>query len=612
MYGEAMRPLLPSVPAGIALLLLVPGLAAGTPDAQQVQEALPTAADFPRAGLATRTQQAIGADARRAPHPCSDYRARGMRATARWGEWSASGGGRSVRVITFAYPGTTAGAAWRALRTAIQACPGTSAVRDDDGSRGRARLTIRAAGSTTVRMEVRMRPVAGSRLPARDRVIIYQRVGDAIQKVQVSRRAATAGDRALAQRVARVSRAKYLAARDRPGPARDTDAALADADALVARALPPLPPGATLNVALGDSMASGEARRWRGNVSWHVNWSRSDAFGDEAYWDTPTGESVAGCHRARGAGIRVPGTHSINLACSGALTTSMWSTRLLDFGQYKPGLDDGAVDPSFGRRAPGQLTLLARVARQAPIGTIVLSIGGNDMGFGEVMVACISAFMRPWPFEARCKDDPEVRRRLSDESLAAVERKVEAAIVRVHGVMADAGYANGSWQMIVQGFPRLIAEDARYPDTYAGKLYGGGCPVHSADVAWLNDRLPMTATMRAAARRASQATGHPVQVMDVSGLFAGRELCARGAAHVDQVAPDQVTARAERVQMVRALPPFGATEGLHPNQIGQQALQACIRAAIAGGTARSGRCDAPLDWAQVDATGLPLVRFTPE
>jgi hypothetical protein len=60
------------------------------------------------------------------------------------------------------------------------------------------------------------------------------------------------------------------------------------------------------------------------------------------------------------------------------------------------------------------------------------------------------------------------------------------------------------------------------------------------------------------------------------------------------------------------LPPFGTTEDFHPNQIGQQALQACIRQATVGGTARSGRCEAPLDWAQVDPTGLPLVRFTPE
>jgi hypothetical protein len=597
--------------AMITIVALAPAVLQGAPGPGRIVAALPTVADVPGAGLNARTAQVLGLDGARAPYPCTDARARGMRATVRWGEWNARGRGRSVRVITFRYPESVTAVTWRRLRSIIAACPRASALRDDDGSRGTAALVVRPTSRTMIRMDVVTRSASGSAAWGRDRVIIYQRVGDAIQKVQVSARVASARDRALAERVARVSRTKYLRAADQPGGVRDVDVA-ADVDALLARTVPALPAGAKLNVALGDSMASGEAGRWRGNVYWQANWAQSDAYGEQAYWDTPTGESVEGCHRARGAGISVPGTYAINLACSGALTTSMWSTRLLDYGQYKPGVDDSAVNPSTSRRAPGQLTMLARVARQAPIGTIVMSIGGNDLGFGEVMMACIGAFMRPWPFEARCKDDPDVRRRLSDESLAAVARKVEAAIVRVHATMTSAGYANGSWSLIIQGFPRLIAEDSRYPDTYAGRLYAGGCPVHSVDVAWLNEHLPMTATMRAAARRASAATGQPVQVMDLSGVFAGRELCARGAAHVDQIDPEAVTARAERVQMARALPPFGRTEGFHPNQIGQQALQACIRAATAGGTARSGRCEAPRDWAQVDPTGLPLVRFTPE
>lgn len=591
---------------------LAPGAVMGAPATEKIVAALPSTADLPGAGLGARTERVLGTGSVRAPYPCSDARSRGMPGTDRWGEWNARGGGRSVRVITFTYPDSRTSGAWQRLRAAIAACPGASAVREDDGSRGTATLVMRRSGRATIRMDVLTESASGSAAWSRDRVIVYQRVADAIQKVQVSRRIASARDRLLADRIARVARAKYLTHAAGAGPGRDGDPLAADVDALLTQAIPALPPGARLNVALGDSMASGEAGRWRGNVYAQLNWPQADAYGEHAYWDTPVGESVAGCHRAKGAGINVPGTYTINLACSGALTTSMWSTRLLDYGQYKPGVDDGTVDPTSGRRVPGQLTLLAGVARRAPIGTIVMSIGGNDMGFGEVMLACMGAFMRPWPFEARCKDDPGVRRRLSDESLAVVERKVEAAIVRVHATMRAAGYANGSWGLIVQGFPRLMAEDSRYPDTLAGKLYAGGCPVHSADVAWLNERLTMTSTMRAAARSASAATGHPVQVMDLSGLFAGRELCARGAAHVDEIPPDEVIARAERVQMVRALPPFGRTEGFHPNQIGQQALQACVRAAIAGGVARSGRCEAPMDWAQVDATGLPLVRFTAE
>jgi hypothetical protein len=536
-----------------------------------------------------------------------------MPGTARWGEWAARGGGRSVRVLTFAYTDSSITRAWRSLRRAVQDCPRTTVVREDNGSRGTATVSLRQLGARTVRTEVVTRSATGSANWSTDKVIVFQRVGDSIQKISVSRRITTAGDRALASRIARVSRQKYLRVLAAPDSERagGNDGQKGAIDAVLARTLANLPPGARLNVAMGDSMASGEAGRWRGNVFRHVNWARSDAYGEQAYWDTPTGESIAACHRAKGAGINVPGTHAINLACSGARTTSMWSTSLLDYGQYKPGIDEGIVNPATGARMPGQLTMLAQVARSAPVGTIVMSIGGNDMGFGDVMTACIAAFSRPWPFEARCQDDPAVRSRLSAESMATVERKVEQALIRVHATMRAAGYANGSWQIIIQGFPKLIAEDSRYADTYADRVYAGGCPVHSADVAWLNARLPMIATMRAAAQRASAATGQPVHVVDLTNVFAGRELCARGAEHVDRMPASDLVARAERVQMVRVLPPFGLTEGLHPNQIGQQALQACVREAINGGAARSGRCDAPANWAQVDSTGLPQVRFTP-
>ena len=32
--------------------------------------------------------------------------------------------------------------------------------------------------------------------------------------------------------------------------------------------------------------------------------------------------------------------------------------------------------------------------------------------------------------------------------------------MRLHATMRAAGYANGSWQLIIQGFPKLIAEDS--------------------------------------------------------------------------------------------------------------------------------------------------------
>jgi hypothetical protein len=85
-------------------------------------------ADFPDARLKPRTAESIGADARRAPYPCADRQARGVRGTVRWGEWSALGRGRSVRVLVFAYSDARIDAVWRDLRAAIRACPSTLAV----------------------------------------------------------------------------------------------------------------------------------------------------------------------------------------------------------------------------------------------------------------------------------------------------------------------------------------------------------------------------------------------------------------------------------------------------------------------------------------------------
>jgi len=568
---------------------------------------LPTVGDLPGSGLDRRSAQPLIVQGARAPYPCAQRRALGMRATPQWGEWTARGAGRTARVLTFAYSERQIGKVWSDLRDAIRACPRVTKIEADNGSRGTATLISREDSEAIVRMDVVTQSATGSRTWNRDRAVVYQRVDNAIQKVEVTRRILEQRDRVLAERIARISKAKYIAARAEDEP----EALGGGVDVPLDNAIAALPAGAKLNVAIGDSMASGEGGRWRGNVFWQTNWPQVDAYGERAYWDTPTGESIPGCHRALGAEIHIPGTYGLNLACSGARTTSMWAPDLLTLGQYKPGVDDGMVDPKTGERRPGQLTMLDRVARRASIGSVVLSIGGNDMGFGAVMTSCIGAFLRPWPFEQRCQDDAEVRRRLSPEALAAVGVKVEAAILRTITTMRKAGYADGSWQLIVQDYPRLIAEDARYDDTYLGRLYAGGCPIHSADVAWLGARVPMTDTIREAVRRAAAASGQPVQFLDVSDLFAGRELCARDAAQVDAIPAGEITARAERVQMVRGFAPFQAAESLHPNRLGQQALQACVREAINGGSARSGRCEAPLDWGQVDSTGLPLVRFAP-
>ena len=362
-------------------------------------------------------------------------------------------------------------------------------------------------------------------------------------------------------------------------------------------------PGSDVAVSLGDSFISGEAGRWNGNVGKKGNFGLIDA-GANAYWDTATGESEAKCHRSKSAEIHIDGITGVNIACSGAITTS--KSNLV--GDWKPGIDRGVN----GTDKYGQLTLLDAVAKRAEVKLVVLSIGGNDMGFSKIILACVAAFARPAPLTTTCQKNAGVQQKLSDEALAAVGNKVQGAIERINGTMRNAGYAAGEWKLIVQGYPMPIATAMRYPETYKGRFDTGGCPFYDSDVTWIGTRIPvLNAQLRAATQRAAKATGQPVEFMDIETAFAGRALCAKTDDHVDQLpaGPTRVS-QAERVSMLRTLSPFQAQEAIHPNALGQIALQACLQLAWNGGAARSGTCTSPLDWTQVDAANRPLMRFS--
>ncbi|MGI9187678.1 MAG: hypothetical protein ACR2J9_09240 [Gaiellales bacterium] len=591
-----------------------PALAAEAPPTPTATlgAALPTIADFPSARLSPRATDVVATDADRAPYPCATYEARATMGTRHWAEWTATGLGRRVRVLVFSYGDEQVERAWSRLRTAIAACPGIMPTQTYDGSPAIATQTVLASAPDRIRMDIVARSTTDGSDRAQDRAIVYQRVGDAIQKVQVARTALTRTDRSLVRRIASVAAERYRATRkalaaDEAAAPSDPAAVAAGIEAGITDTIATLAPGEAINVSIGDSMVSGEAGRWRGNVGASRNAHLVDAYGESAYWDTPTGESIAGCHRSRGSAIHIPGTVGLNLACSGAKTTSGFV-----LAQYKPGIDDGYTVPGLDVHLPGQLTLLGEAARRARVKTILLTIGGNDMGFGPVMAGCMAAFAVPWPFDYECSSSRAVSDRLSDASLADVGRKVQGAIERTHATMLAAGYQTGTYELIVQGYPRLIDVPNRYLETYAGRLFGGGCPLYDDDVRYLNGRFAaLMHEFAAAAQRASITTGQPVRWVDITDLFAGRELCARDARQVDAIPADEVIAKAERVQMVRVLPPFSPFEPFHPNQLGQQAVQACLRDAMAEPTARTARCEAPLDWSKVDATGLPLVRFAP-
>lgn len=567
----------------------------------QIAQTLPQPDDFPVAklGLASGLKQ----DATSSVDACADGKDGQVAPTRRWATLVLSGGSRRSLEITAWSFGRTIDARWREAVQVARDCGPEYPLKAPNGTPGVIRQRLISISDTAIQLTA----VVRSATSTSSLTVVVSRADDAIQTALVRRVGLpTDADLALARRGARIARDRYVAARVKSDAVKPVVGVAAAPAAWTESTLNTIPAGTPVAVSLGDSFISGEAGRWRGNVGSSSNASLVD-LGASAYWDTPTGESEVGCHRSTSAEVHMRGMVGINLACSGAITTSKVSSD----GTYKPGIDDGMV--VNGTKRYGQLTLLDAVARRANVKLVVLSIGGNDLGFTDVMTACVIAFAKPWPFSSNCKDDPAVQAPFSDAGLATVGQKVQGAIQRIHITMAAAGYKPEQWKLIVQSYPMPISTEARYPETYWGRFVNGGCPFYDADVAWIGGRMPAFAgALRDAAARASAATGHAIQFMDLTTAFQGRTLCSKYAGFVDELPEGAArTDSAERVQMMRFFSPWVKEEAVHPNALGQRALSVCLEQAWNGGATRSGACAAPTAWAQVDPEGLPRMVFTP-
>lgn len=369
-----------------------------------------------------------------------------------------------------------------------------------------------------------------------------------------------------------------------------------------------------LVVSLGDSYISGEAGRWMGNsngftnLGGDVNAARRTDRGRSVYFDAGRSEAIAGCHRADSAEVHVgQGWTSVNLACSGATT----ATRDPDSdGHFKPGIDEA-----------GQLGLLAELAGGPErIGVIVLSIGGNDVGFGPVVAQCAKGFITSTRLNKDlCRDNASVTARFTPESLANVQADVASSIEAVVRAMRDSGYSDDEWALVVQNYPDPLAPSNAIRYGTLTRQAFGGCPLWNEDLDWVHDEvLPaLNAMVSGAVVDAEGAVGKDILTLDVTGAFQGRRLCETGTRLAEETTTqDELRASGERVHQVIASAqflrtPYDSQESLHPNYLGQLALRDCLRQALADGAPVSGSCQAPSDWSQVGVDGGPVMRFTP-
>lgn len=367
-------------------------------------------------------------------------------------------------------------------------------------------------------------------------------------------------------------------------------------------------------VSLGDSYIAGTAGRWKGNSNGFTNvpknraaFQRSDT-GSNAYDNFGMVFPGDDCFRSRSAVIHIGGGWtSKNLACSAARTYDQYPD---EDGNDKPG-----ITPT------GQLGLLRQVATAEPVNMVVLSIGGNDFGFGPIVTACVTGFLSSSSLKPDlCSKNPEVLAKLAPAAAATVQASVAKALGDIVTTMRDAGYADEEWTLVSQNYPNPLAPRAaqRYRQFGYDRQVKGGCPFYDVDLDWFPTVLrTVNDTVAKAVADAEAATGKDIVTMDLSRIFEGRRLCEAGTKLVEETANDaELLQFAERIEMIRVSAklldtPYDVNEAVHPNALGQLAIRSCLRQVFDDGAARSGACLPPADWGAVDANGEPTVTFVP-
>jgi hypothetical protein len=322
----------------------------------------------------------------------------------------------------------------------------------------------------------------------------------------------------------------------------------------------------TAIVSLGDSFISGEAGRWLGNGS-ELGGSRSGtdraayACGDWGCAYDPTrvyGTSEEGdCHRSDVAPIEsAPASvgERVNLACSGARLANLWPV-------------SRGGESHFGEEP--QVDQLATVARRAEVEMVVVTVGANDVGFGELVADCAVDWARS------DEEEPTFCRGEAGAELGAALPRTRHGLVKalrsVRATLAEAGQRPSEYRLVVMGYasPFPPGRLFRYPESGWSRLREGGCPVWDADADWAAGEA--VGTLAAAMREAATAVG--AGFLDLRHALDGHQLCDRRAALVGPAGPSPLSAEwVRRLSFLQG----SARESLHPNAYGQRAIGACL------------------------------------
>src|SRR3954451_4991855 len=347
-------------------------------------------------------------------------------------------------------------------------------------------------------------------------------------------------------------------------------------------------------VAVGDSYISGEAGRWAGNAS---SESYVDALGSTAYYDNSanTAETTSGCHRSKSNESAIgSGVVGKDLACSGAKTAT---TPYSSGSDFKPGLD--FYDDGAGHI--GQAKALQNYAATHNVNLIVISIGGNDYRFADIVQDCVEDFLLSpswWP--DYCKDDSIVTGQMAASNITAKTTAIKNALLRVNTAMTNAGYTSSQFTLLVQDYPSPIPNGSgfRYSQSGYTRQNTGGCGFWNADADYANGTL-LPNIDNSVMNAAAQTGLANVKTMELRTAFNGRRLCENTVSRVDSSGYSKWNAAGaldhiEWFQGIRTVTAAGTDyyvqESLHPDYLAQLALRSCVRQAYNAGTPKGGTC----------------------
>ncbi len=215
--------------------------------------------------------------------------------------------------------------------------------------------------------------------------------------------------------------------------------------------------------------------------------------------------------RSRGSALRDP-------SCSGAVTSDLTSPQTILGGANPPQLD--SLDPT--------------------VATISVQIGGNDIGFTEILARCLAVL----PLGTPC------RTVYTAGGVDVLSRRIAATAPKVAAALAEARRRSPQARIFVLGYPAILPE------------VGTGCwpllPIAPDDVPYLREKQKELNAMLAT------------------------QAAAAGAAYVDVYTPSigHDACQPPGVRWVEPLIPLSPAAPVHPNALGMQGMATVLAGAM--------------------------------